>query len=665
MDDAGMPSDPADRAGQMMGRTSHMMRSTSLDRRWDPTNEYAPAIVDCPSMPKGNNYHGFLRNTSDFAINSQEQAWLKKRHQHTKGAWADWLKQVGMDDVLEGGVDKYLSDDKKLPKAGLAISGGGYRAMLYGISIMNGLDSRNETAKKRGTGGLFQALDYVAGLSGGSWATGSMAMNEFPTAQEMLKYLNLEQNLILPDKAPIFYGDIIGDVMKKKHAGFPVSMTDLWGRALSYHLLDSQNFYKQGQRAVFSDITNKTHFQDATGPFPIVIAIGRKPEEQAIHLNATFFEFTPYEFGTWNPLVSAFMPIGSLGSTLKDGKPSRNDKKCVSGFDNFGWVVGSSSTLFNAALFKLKDTKKSIGTIIEKGFLSKIDKDNNDVSVLPNPLQGFAGSGKNPFKDPQYLDLVDGGEAKMNIPMEPLLQPARDLDMVIAADGGSEESSWPNGKSLVTNFERSKLDLFSYMAMPDIPDLNTFVAEGLNTRPVFFGCSTDKVQNKDKAKDKVPPLIVYLPNYPYSNFSNTSTYRLAYSMEDQQMMMSNGLDVATMGGKMDDWPRCLACASLMRGMMKSKTKVPDQCNQCFQKYCWNGKASKDKAANYTPPVGPPPFVASNGKDMSEPPSTGSNASSAGFGDVVKGADDASAPSLDGRFPIVLAITLSAVVALFL
>ena len=47
----------------------------------------------------------------------------------------------------------------------LTTSGGGYRSMLSGAGVIQGFDERDSSVS---TSGLYQALTYQAGLSGGS-----------------------------------------------------------------------------------------------------------------------------------------------------------------------------------------------------------------------------------------------------------------------------------------------------------------------------------------------------------------------------------------------------------------------------------------------------------------------------------------------------------------
>lgn len=65
--------------------------------------------------------------------------------------------------------------------------------------------------------------------------------------------------------------------------------------------------------------------------------------------------------------------------------------------------------------------------------------------------------------------------------------------------------------------------------MPEVPQANGFVDDGLNTRPTFFGCN-----------DTTTPVIIYIPNNPYSYASHTSTYTSSYSMDQANGLLENG-----------------------------------------------------------------------------------------------------------------------------
>lgn len=658
-----LSADERARLLDIMGRARRLAdarRAAKHQRRWSPTNSYAPAKLPCPAKPQGNDFVGYVRNASDNQIHPLEAEYMQRHRQTIKNQWKDWLNQAGLGGKggISGGLDQFLASNQ--PKLGIAISGGGYRAMLVGMSVLQGLDGRNETAKQRGVGGVMQLADYVAGLSGGSWATAAMAMNNWQTPQNTTQFMDLGNNLVMPSDGKLsFYTDLFNDVDDKKDADFPVSITDYWGRAESYHVLDPAVYKDRGQSTTFSDYINMTAFQQGWGPLPVVLSIGRDFEQIMINRNATYFEYTPFEFGTWQPGMQAFFPVGYLGSDMTKGEPTKNNE-CVSGFDNLGFTIGSSSTLFNGAYtMLLEDNVTSILGDIAKSILEDIGKSDNDVASVPNPFKQYPAQ-KNQYATAEFIDLVDGGEANQNIPFEPLMQPARGLDLVIGIDGSTDTSGWPNGSSLVETWKRSKDPMFSYMAFPNVPDTNTFVNLGLNTHPTFFGCNISDYVNADSALDKSPPLVVYMPNYPYSHMSNTSTYQLAYSDQGVQNMLDNGVEIATMAGMIDDWGTCLACASVLRPLQRAKKQVPAKCQSCFSRFCWNGQMQSNTPQNYTPPLGPPPFVLSKGKNNTEPPTTGANTSEGLSLDKFMDSKN-SAMNLHASVPVVAALMLASLV----
>lgn len=194
-----------------------------LAARSNPNGEYTPSMVACPTS---NGNPGFIRDSRNNAVNSQEADYIQRHRAASQQGWQDWLSSSNpgpaLDSALPGGVSNYTSDVTRLPKVGLALSGGGYRAMIFGSGALQGIDSRNDTATKRGTGGLLQLASHVAGLSGGSWAVGSHSINNWMTAQELKDQVwNLESNLVVPkDGAIAFYAEIVADVKGKRDEGF-------------------------------------------------------------------------------------------------------------------------------------------------------------------------------------------------------------------------------------------------------------------------------------------------------------------------------------------------------------------------------------------------------------------------------------------------------------
>lgn len=86
-------------------------------------------------------------------------------------------------------------------------------------------------------------------------------------------------------------------------------------------------------------MTNLSNFKNFSGPFPILQAISIQPhDDQAFGVwepkfNDPIYEWTPFEFGSWD---QAFTPVQYIGS-MPDANGSASD--CVVGLDRAGYVV--------------------------------------------------------------------------------------------------------------------------------------------------------------------------------------------------------------------------------------------------------------------------------------------------------------------------------------
>jgi len=345
-------------------------------------------------------------------------------------------------------------------------------------------------------------------------------------------------------------------------------------------------------------------------PMPILVADGRAPGQKVISANATVFEFNPWEFGTWDPTTYGFVPMEYVGSNFSAGILPSNEK-CVRGFDNAGYVMGTSSSLFNQFLLQINNT--NIPSLFKDALtkiLSQVGQDNNDIATYsPNPFYHYHnGTNNNAQSESRFR--VGGGEDLQNIPLHPLIQPYRDVDVIFAIDSSADTVyHWPNGTSLVATYERSinATGIENGTAFPHIPDQNTFVNLGLNKRPTFFGCNSGNMSGPS-------PLIVYLPNSPYIYNSNVTTFDPSYNNTERNAIVQNGYDVATMANGTTDsqWPTCVGCAILSRSLEKTGTSVPDVCQQCFKKYCWDGTLNSTTPPPYKPKISLTPVNVKSG-----------------------------------------------------
>ncbi|KAL8830984.1 MAG: hypothetical protein Q9191_001133 [Dirinaria sp. TL-2023a] len=516
----------------------------------DEDSVYAPVTVKCSGT--------LVRDAKGIA--KAEKDWVTKRKEKTDKALADWIQKTNPE-----------FDTAKLPTVALAHSGGGYRAMLTGAGLIKGFDSRDT---KVSTSGILQGITYQAGLSGGAWLLSGLIGNNYPTVSKIVKDYwkeTLEAGALIPDDDLFdtfeIYDQIEDDLDVKEKAGFDATIVDLYGLLLSNQFLPDERW-----AGTLSQVTQYSAFKDHSMPFPIVTALGPPdPGDECVADKETpSYEFTPYEFGSWDKGVAAFTQTKFLGTNMTNGNPSEKDV-CTTNYDKLGYIMGCSSNFFNlaCATYQLEKAADAIRTV----FFSIVEAADDpfirdEYAIFRNPFYKWKTSSL--VNKQEMLYLVDGGEGGQNVPIESLLQPSRNVDVIIVGDNSDDtDEHWPDGSTLFNTYKKSKDNGLD--RMPEVPEPKTFVKEGMNTHPTFFGCHD---------KDKVT--IVYLPNVGYATKSNVATTQLVYDAKKTEAMIENGVQIATMGDH-KAWAECLGCAL----MEKMDVELPEACGVCWEGFCYN------------------------------------------------------------------------------
>lgn len=137
-------------------------------------------------------------------------------------------------------------------------------------------------------------------------------------------------------------------------------------------------------------------FARGGGPMPIVTLVevvpGKSPEignlmypgnNKTNGFNLTSYEVTPFEFGSWlGGRVQAFMETMWLGTIMLDGKV-QNRSECVSGFDKFTFIQGSTADAFTAYFI---DDFYGVPIFAKRGLKSRKD-DSRDIVIPPGQEQ--------------------------------------------------------------------------------------------------------------------------------------------------------------------------------------------------------------------------------------------------------------------------------------
>lgn len=258
-----------------------------------------------------------------------------------------------------------------------------------------------------------------------------------------------------------------------------------------------------------------------------------------------------------------------MGSNIANGKPVKKSS-CVQNYDNIGYVFGTSSDVFNGASSAITPSNNTLDLAgVLEGIVAKVHSPalNDQFGLYPNPFYQYQRSSL--VKSEKTLTLSDGGEALQNNPIWPFIQPERKIDVLIVNDNSADTSdNFPNGTEIRTTYLQAQAQ--GLPKMPFIPDVSTFVSQGLNKRATFFGCN-----------ETGTTFIVYLPNVNYTFPSNEPTIKIQYSVAETDGMIANGMEIATQNGQ-KGWGFCLACA-IKNG---DGASLPDTCNACFDKYCY-------------------------------------------------------------------------------
>ncbi|GAA5918798.1 hypothetical protein JCM1841_002740 [Sporobolomyces salmonicolor] len=590
---------------------------------WAQATSYAPIYVDCPSTSlisrTGNPTNGSQQ------LNPNETSYLENRRSNVSPQlWQNYLN-----DNATGNTGYDASEiTNAQPKIAIAVSGGGLRASMYAVGTLSALDSRNSST----AGGLWQLADYLAGLSGGSWAVTSVSLNDMTPIYELVLGANnstssgweLDMDILAPggilsvSDNTDYYDTLLQDVRDKANAGFPVSLTDAWGRALAYHFLNGtnpSNFYSttaaHDQGTLFSSIRFTQNFQAGAMPIPLLVSTSRVSETAqtsgqsttVIPLNNTQFEFTPFTFGSYDPTLSALIPVDYAGTALSNGEPS-NSSACVNWFDSASFFMGTSASLFNAVQ---QEISNPVWTELIQRLLSDISDiqpTNESIALVanyPNSFRNFQPFSGRTFESSgnEILQLTDGGENGENVPIGPLLVKAREVDFILAADSSADtDYTWPNGTSLLATAARSANYSNGYTNFPPIPaSQDDFVSQGLNVRPTFFGCNSTTSGNMTASGSY--PIVVYLPNAPAPVsdpfLTNTSTFTLNYSYDEVEAFLDSahlnalkGFPNASTPTTADpNWPLCLKCATIDRARERAGVNRSAACETCFDRYCWS------------------------------------------------------------------------------
>lgn len=153
---------------------------TTRETTYD-SNGYVPHFNDC------SNERPIIRNAT--SLSREETDWLEKRRANTVQALRDFLARANISGFdTNSYIDSIRQNTSEMPNVAIALSGGGYRALMHGAGVVSAFDNQTQNSTLPGhVGGLLQTSTYLSGLSGGSWLVGSLYIPKLKPVQEIFR----------------------------------------------------------------------------------------------------------------------------------------------------------------------------------------------------------------------------------------------------------------------------------------------------------------------------------------------------------------------------------------------------------------------------------------------------------------------------------------------
>lgn len=398
-------------------------------------------------------------------LSSDEQAYLDKRTPRVKAA-----------------VEKLIGHpifDKQIPRIALCCSGGGYRAMIATLGDFLGADEY----------GLLDAVTYVVGLSGSTWAIAGW-MTSGLSVDAYIKQLSprLSQDLLHGD---ISQTQVTNALLRKKVFSQPISLIDVYGALLGQKILKGLNGQSDPNDIHLTQQVDRV--KTANVPFPIYTAI-IAPDRPAEPYR--WVEFTPYEFGS--EYLGAWIPVWATGQEFHDGSSIRATPP-----QPLGYFMGIWGSAFSANLHvMLEEYIAKIGEpakTVLKGMISLESVGDTRVSPahMYNPTFGMAGK---PLSMRKKLTLIDAG-LDFNNPLVPLVRADRHVDIIIILDQSKTISE-------------QQLIYFDQTVTSAAPELKKaelyFKKQGIAFAPIDYTQVTRTCSIHKDPLGKLP-VIIYMP----------------------------------------------------------------------------------------------------------------------------------------------------------
>lgn len=433
-----------------------------------------------------------VRTSSDDDIGDLEKAYLIQR----KRAVIKSIAALGLDSISEDNA----------PTIGLCFSGGGFRSMVLTLGFLQGLDDI----------GLLDAITYMAGVSGSTWAMAPWIASGKPLDLYCEELIDKIESGVERLKQPREILKVISLLLEKALYGQHVSAMDIYGPLLANTLLSDLG----DQR--FNATISATHLKVMFGgyPMPIYTAISPNKPEFA------WFEVTPFEIGSKS--LRMYTPTWAYGRKFKYGRSIDGAQEQTLGY--FMAIFGSAFEVDLQDLIRLTGTQllefeTPLPEVVEKALKKALHllvyELLTDIRLFPSMLYNFAYKAhvSSWLQQERYLSLIDAG-IDCNLPLPPLLRSQRSVDLIMVYDASTKVKGAPELKKAQAYAHRN----------------------GLKFPPIdYYKIEEQLVSVFKDTNDPDCPIVVYVPRIYNPEYSTSfdpdeceycGTFNFAYGAQE-------------------------------------------------------------------------------------------------------------------------------------
>lgn len=481
------------------------------------------------------------------SLSTHEHQWVTTRKYHVKNA-------------LEQLLDLELTDDE-VPTIAVCLSGGGYRAMIATLGLLQGActppkkstittvahsiaawfyhtpaplplqlpihtTTNDQTSGQTTVPTIFDTVSYCASLSGSTWTLSSWLYSHMSLDAYCARLAtNIERSLL----ENIDFTALSNTLAHKHVYHQPLSLVDTYGSLLAQKLL-----YGFGTNPYDTVLTDQQEYADST-PFLIYsTVIGESAP------NYQWAECTPYEIGS--TYLHAWIPTWAFNRTFNNGISTNTAPEQPLSFLLGVWGSAMCMTAqefvelikphVQQEIINLEHDEQTFVHGLESTITSLV---HTPASTYPHTKNIFTAQRLSParvynwtFAHPnlplhthETITLVDAG-IDFRIPTPPLLRKERHVDIIIIMDASD--------RPLSTELHLAQ----AYAQQYQLP----FPTINYQITPHPF--SVHGVGNTNSA-----PIIIYMPLVQNPKYHNgwdpraaafTSTYNFKYTKEQTYLL---------------------------------------------------------------------------------------------------------------------------------